>query len=166
MSLASRTASWSMLSGLSLSEVSHIGTQVNPMNASDITKKDAYSFTPPDSRTTLRRLRSLLLCQFLTRPRVMEACKEAHCAKSLRVFDSRPKNQPLPPAMTTVSAADTVYQMSFGAALVGSVHHANVPISLLDENGKNHIYGYIPFIIVTWDKRPSAGWTVRAGPFA
>lgn len=42
---AGRTASWSMLSGLSLSEISHIGIQAIPIYASDITNKDCYDFS-------------------------------------------------------------------------------------------------------------------------
>ncbi|RSL49573.1 hypothetical protein CEP54_012373 [Fusarium duplospermum] len=46
ISSAGRTASWSMLSGLSLSEVSHIGIQAIPIYASDITNKEHYDFSP------------------------------------------------------------------------------------------------------------------------
>lgn len=47
LSSARRTASWSTLSGLSISEVSHIGILAIPVYASDITtNKDQYEFSP------------------------------------------------------------------------------------------------------------------------
>ncbi|KAK3313232.1 Rho GTPase activation protein [Apodospora peruviana] len=44
VSSAGRTASWSMLSGLSLSEVSHIGILAIPIYPADISNVDAYVF--------------------------------------------------------------------------------------------------------------------------
>ncbi len=47
MSSAGRTASWSMLSGLSLSEISHIAILAIPIYAGDISNNEWYEFEPP-----------------------------------------------------------------------------------------------------------------------
>ena len=44
LSSAGRTASWSMVSGLSLSEVSQVAVLAIPIYATDISNKDAYDF--------------------------------------------------------------------------------------------------------------------------
>ena len=44
---AGRTATWSMLSGLSLSEMSNIGILAIPIYTSDIANKEAYDFSAP-----------------------------------------------------------------------------------------------------------------------
>jgi hypothetical protein len=46
VSSAGRTASWSMLSGLSLSEMSNIAILAMPIYVSDISNKEAYFFEP------------------------------------------------------------------------------------------------------------------------
>ncbi|KAL5597162.1 hypothetical protein FOBRF1_010955 [Fusarium oxysporum] len=126
ISSAGRTASWSMLSGLSLSEISHIGIQAIPIYASDITNKEHYDFSPiigdtlparaaPDTGTAKRsrrdRLRGLFRGQRLAEPR----------------------SETLPAV--------------FGVPLLTSIIYANVDISLVDEDGVSRIYGYIPLVV-------------------
>ncbi|EXM00470.1 hypothetical protein FOIG_07451 [Fusarium odoratissimum NRRL 54006] len=126
ISSAGRTASWSMLSGLSLSEISHIGIQAIPIFASDITNKEHYDFSPiigdtlparaaPDTGTAKRsrrdRLRGLFRGQRL----------------------AEPKSETLPAV--------------FGVPLLTSIIYANVDISLVDEDGVSRIYGYIPLVV-------------------
>lgn len=42
---------------------------------------------------------------------------------------------------------DTRPQGIFGVPLRQSITYANVAISLIDENGKSYIYGYVPIVV-------------------
>ncbi|KAI1276262.1 Rho GTPase activation protein [Xylaria sp. FL0933] len=52
ISSARLTGSWSVLSGLSLSEISHIGILAIPIYASDLSNKEAYDFNTPTLEST------------------------------------------------------------------------------------------------------------------
>lgn len=129
ISSAGRTASWSMLSGLSLSEVSHIGIQALPIYATDITNKDHYDFTPTASLSVHWQTPTS------TNPdRVEKTSRRSWFRDFLRV----PKH------------ADPVEENVpgiFGVSLNSSIKYANVAIALHDEAGKPHVYGYIPIPI-------------------
>jgi hypothetical protein len=43
--------------------------------------------------------------------------------------------------------ADSRPQGIFGVPLRQSITYANVAISLIDENGKSYIYGYVPIVV-------------------
>jgi hypothetical protein len=43
--------------------------------------------------------------------------------------------------------ADTRPQGIFGVPLRQSITYANVAISLIDEDGKSYIYGYVPIVV-------------------
>ena len=44
-------------------------------------------------------------------------------------------------------AAEAKPQGIFGVPLRQSITYANVAISLIDENGKSYIYGYVPIVV-------------------
>ena len=46
-----------------------------------------------------------------------------------------------------LAAADTRPQGIFGVPLRQSITYANVAISLVDEDGKSYIYGYVPIVV-------------------
>ena len=48
---------------------------------------------------------------------------------------------------TKLAAADARPQGIFGVPLRQSITYANVAISLVDENGKSYIYGYVPIVV-------------------
>ena len=128
ISSAGRTASWSMLSGLSLSEISHIGIQALPIYASDIANKECYDFSPAAANTIriedLQETDSLKLSR---RDRL----------KGLFRIPRVPEPEPDHAALSPV----------FGVELQTSIRTANVAISRINDEGQSEIYGYIPIIV-------------------
>ncbi|KAF4437105.1 RhoGAP domain-containing protein [Fusarium austroafricanum] len=126
ISSAGRTASWSMLSGLSLSEISHIGIQAIPIYPSDITNKEHYDFSPIMGDTLPAK-----------------AAPDTSRAKLSRrdrlrgLFRGQRLAEPEPETLPAV----------FGVPLLISIKYANVDISLVDEAGVSRIYGYIPLVV-------------------
>ncbi|KAK2003379.1 RhoGAP domain-containing protein [Colletotrichum falcatum] len=85
---------------------------------------------------------SLSLACVLNRPSLSIATPVRQCAKRIRA------------AVTSAStsgakqfAADNRPQGIFGVPLRQSITYANVAISLVDENGKSYIYGYVPIVV-------------------
>ncbi|RSM09379.1 hypothetical protein CEP52_004222 [Fusarium oligoseptatum] len=132
VSSAGRTASWSMLSGLSLSEVSHIGIQAIPIYASDITNKEHYDFSP--SAFNVIQAES------------SQQSSPGKLSRRDRLKSLFRGSQPLGPELLPDSDPEPRLGI-FGVALTDSINCAKVAISLLDEAGVSRIYGYIPFVI-------------------
>ncbi|KAF4969837.1 hypothetical protein FSARC_2995 [Fusarium sarcochroum] len=122
ISSAGRTASWSMLSGLSLSEVSHIGIQAIPVYATDITNKEYYDFSPAGGNP-----------QSLVEYPHLEKTSRRDRLKGL-FRTSRPEQEPPQPAV-------------FGVPMEISIEYANVSINLLGPNEERIDYGRTPFVV-------------------
>lgn len=50
-------------------------------------------------------------------------------------------------ANTVLTSIETKPQGIFGVPLRQSIVYANVAISLVDDNGKSYIYGYVPIVV-------------------
>lgn len=135
ISSAGRTASWSMLSGLSLSDnISIIAFQALPVYEHDLSNAEFYKFgefndsdvvlakdegTGKDSRSFRGRL-----------SRIAAGITGKTPKKDQVILESTP----------TASKV-------FGVPLRESIFYANVAISLADETGKQFIYGYVPIVV-------------------
>jgi hypothetical protein len=51
------------------------------------------------------------------------------------------------PARTKLTVAEHRPQGIFGVPLRQSITYANVAISLVDDDGKSYIYGYVPIVV-------------------
>lgn len=49
--------------------------------------------------------------------------------------------------MTPLTSIESKPQGIFGVPLRQSIVYANVAISLVDDNGKSYIYGYVPIVV-------------------
>lgn len=52
-----------------------------------------------------------------------------------------------PPETAPLTYAETKAPGIFGVPLRQSIVYANVAISLVDDNGKSYIYGYVPIVV-------------------
>lgn len=135
VSSAGRTASWSVLSGLSLSEISNIGILALPIFAVDISNSNIYDFETPTADPGFPVGDAI--------EAVSPDSKSSGRRRSIsRLFDplrrrSEPQETPFPPAESLI----------FGQAIAESVRIANVAISLTNLNGESFIYGYVPIIV-------------------
>ncbi|KAI8665695.1 Rho-GAP domain-containing protein [Fusarium sp. Ph1] len=132
ISAAGRTASWSMLSGLSLSEVSHVGIQAIPIYASDITNKENYDFSP--SAPHFIQIES---------PQPSSPGKLSRRDRLKGLFRGP---RPLGPELLPDSDPEPPIPI-FGVALEESISHAHKLIIITDEAGVNRIYEDIPLVI-------------------
>lgn len=132
ISAAGITASWSMLSGLSLSEVSHIGIQAIPIYASDITNKEHYDFSPSAPHVIQIESRQPSSPEKLSR------------RDRLKGLFRGPR--PLGPELLPDSDPEPPISI-FGVALKESISHAHNLIIVTDEAGVKRIYGDIPLVI-------------------
>lgn len=141
---AGRTASWSMLSGLSLSEVSHIGIQAIPIYADDVSNRDMHDFNPP-TVSLVGRLEQ----QAAESPTPLPGNDSSRRKKMRNIFlrpmgsifglreQEQAKQEQAPPNSNPV----------FGVPLKDSVAMINVPIKVLSDGDANMVYGRIPFVI-------------------
>lgn len=132
ISAAGRTASWSMLSGLSLSEVSHIGIQAIPIYASDITNEEHYDFSPSASHFIQ-----------IESPQPSSPGKQSRRDRLKGLFRGL---RPLGPELLPDSDPEPPIPI-FGVALEESIRHAHNLISVTNEVGAKRIYGSIPLVI-------------------
>jgi hypothetical protein len=134
ISAAGRTASWSMLSGLSLSDnISIIAVQALPVYAYDLSNSKVYQFgefnesneliESPNSRSLRGRLSRLTAGITAKIPRKTSG--------NLGI----PEIIIIPPKKV------------FGIKLKESIYHTNIAISLFDLEGKPYIYSYIPIVV-------------------
>ncbi len=144
ISSAGRTASWSMMSGLSLSEISHIAILAIPIYATDITNKDAYDFE------TLTE-ESMALIQQSTLLSSQEAKAKGSRRQWLKNFLQRPQwtvdsEQDKRPLSEQPGETPEILQI-FGVSLEQSITYANTAIKLSDESDELYTYGYITIVI-------------------
>ena len=133
LSSAGRTASWYMLSGLSLSEISRIAILAIPIYPGDLSNQQAYDFEP--SFDDFADAATIVL------PRAHDQKKMGSAKRFLAklIPGTRPKS-PSPP---TQKPARTI----FGGQLRMNITYANVAINLQDEDGRPYVYGYIPMVV-------------------
>jgi len=142
ISSAGRTASWSMLSGLSLSDnISIIAVQALPLYAFDISNSQFYQFGEFDESQE-----KLLSPEQLTHvtPSSGNSGRKSFRKRLVRIaatFSTKDPKTPVP------EARDTAILRVFGVALQQSISYANVAISLFDDQGQSYIYGYVPIVV-------------------
>jgi hypothetical protein len=137
VSSAGRTASWSMLSGLSLSEISRVAILALPIYATDLNNKDDYDFETPTTDPSTQAADSS--------DQRVETSDEKPTSSARAWF----KNLVRPSRNNNASEAQLEPQVDrvFAVDLRTSIMYANVAISLIDESGHTYIYGYIPVIV-------------------
>ncbi|KAI1269142.1 Rho GTPase activation protein [Xylariaceae sp. FL1019] len=139
---AGRTASWSILSGLSLSETSHIGILAIPIYETDIANKEAYDFNPPVVEPVAVNV------QTKVEPGVSKTPRREWLKGLVRGDRSRQRKfelaqtgpEPLPPGRI------------FGLPLSESIEYSNVEICLwydtIDSDiPEKVVYGHIPLVV-------------------
>ncbi|KAK5101005.1 GTPase activating protein (GAP) for Rho1p [Lithohypha guttulata] len=134
---AGRTATWSMLSGISLSETSNIAILALPVYEVDLNDKNIYNFEPPRTKDL-----NTLPSSDLTRP------ENVSSSSHRRVKDWRKSSNETDQSRTSSLAISAEPEQHISdVALAESIRHANVAISLTNEQGEASIYGYIPIIV-------------------
>ncbi|KAI8953885.1 Rho GTPase activation protein [Xylaria longipes] len=134
VSSAGRTGSWSMLSGLSLSETSHIGILAIPIYETDIANREAYDFNPPtiEPSSLIPETGAISKHTNKTSRRWLIGLVRGGRSQQQRVQTDHEAEQPSP---------------VFGVRLRKSFECAKSAISLLDETGTSYIYGYVPTVV-------------------
>jgi hypothetical protein len=138
ISSAGRTASWSMLSGLSLADnISIIAVQALPIYEQDLSNSNLYSFgdftgTQIDSRNVNKKLPE----------KQNSSSKVTSPAKVLKSWWARRITLP----QANAGSVD-IPAAIFGVPLRQSITYANVAISLADAEGRSYIYGYLPIVV-------------------
>lgn len=135
MSSAGRTATWSMLSGLSLSETSNIAILAIPVYATDLNDKEDYSFEPPRTETAISQA-GLAQSPF-------QSPGSTSSKRSIKNWWKQFQRT----SGVELHLEPTNTDRVFGVALHESILYASVSISLTSLEGKSFIYGYIPSII-------------------
>ncbi|KAI0972498.1 Rho GTPase activation protein [Xylaria arbuscula] len=135
VSAAGRTGSWSMLSGLSLSETSHIGILAIPIYEIDISNRGEYDFTPPAVEPS-----SLALDSGTVSKHANKTSRRRWIADLL--LPERFQRQ-------TIQIDHEIEQPSpiFGISIRQSITYANVRITLKNEQGASYAWGYVPVIV-------------------
>lgn len=132
-SAAGRTGTWSMLSGISLSEMSNIAILAIPIYEADLHDKAIYSFEPQRSDET----------QQSPQVQAVSPSKASPNRPKLTTWWRSFKKQPQKSQGDVEDNNATV----FGKPLTESIRYANVAISLQNEAGEMFIYGYIPITV-------------------
>ena len=137
-SAAGRTASWSMLSGLSLSEISNINIVALPVYATDISNRELYSFGVPGQKETGPLDQTHAASPFTAlKQKGLRRQKLAQQWRALRSLGSEADS----------AESKEQVQRVFGVALLTSIRYANIAIRVTDEHGKQYIFGYVPIIV-------------------
>lgn len=135
-STAGRTTTWSILTGLSLSELSNVAILALPIYATDIQNEGAYDFNIPlDGPAALERH----VPEQLTRIKSPKQNRSLiHWLRNLRHDEKDSKR-----LQATVETQPRI----FGVPLEKSIGLAKVAISLCNSDGESFIYGYIPIVV-------------------
>lgn len=146
---AGRTASWSMLSGLSLADnISTIAVQALPIYEQDLSNSNLYDFgdisdaqtivgsSNPSSHKTSERI--TISPRKSIKSWWSQFSKPAHDRSSEHILAG------ISTQNGSIASEDT--PGVFGIALSQSIVYANVAISLV-YGGKSYIYGYIPIVV-------------------
>ncbi|KAF4624776.1 hypothetical protein G7Y89_g13393 [Cudoniella acicularis] len=139
ISSAGRTASWSMLSGLSLADnISIIAVQALPIYEQDLSNSNIYSFgdftgTQIDFGNANKNI-----------PEKQSGSSKvtSETKKALKSWWARRTTPP----QADAGSVD-IPTMIFGVPLRRSIAYANASISLADAGGRSYIYGYLPVVV-------------------
>jgi hypothetical protein len=136
ISSAGRTASWSMLSGLSLADnISIIAFQALPVYSHDLANSDLYQFGEFDERHFAPLVIYSKNESFFEKSELRARSLKERLGKVAAIIPFKVPRKSKPPGRV------------FGVDLKQSINYANVPISLTDTDGKQYIYGYIPIVV-------------------
>jgi hypothetical protein len=139
ISSAGRTASWSMLSGLSLADnISIIAVQALPIYEQDLSNSNLYNFgdftgTRIDPGNTNRKI---------AEDQRRSSKVTSPTRKALKSWWARCITSPL-----TKAGNEDIPLAIFGVPIRSSIVYANAAISLVDGEGKSYIYGYLPIVV-------------------
>ncbi|MCJ1247822.1 hypothetical protein MMC30_005037 [Trapelia coarctata] len=124
ISAAGRTASWSMLSGLSLSDISNLSVLALPIYAEDIVNRERYQFGDPCHEP-----------HGIGIPPPIKAVSRREAFKQFSRSFLDIKTIALNPHQGDAT------RRVFGVQLSDSIRYANVAISVTNEIGESRIYG-------------------------
>ena len=149
---AGRTATWSMLSGLSLSEMSNIGILAIPIYTSDIANKEAYDFSAPQQEpTSMTDATAVDAFDAVADRTLASAADKAQLPRSWwsqGFKDFREKlTKPEYGGRTTEKISNVQAKHIFGVPITESIRYSNVPLVLSDETGGYYVYGCVPIIV-------------------
>jgi hypothetical protein len=135
ISSAGRTASWSMLSGLSLSDnISIIAFQALPVYAHDLSNAEVYQFGEFNDSDVV-------------------PARDGNITKDSRSFSGRLSRIAagitgrIPRTYQDAVEANPAAPKVFRIPLKESILYTSVAISISDETGKQYIYGYVPIVV-------------------
>jgi hypothetical protein len=135
ISSAGRTASWSMLTGLSLSDISNLAVLALPVYAEDISNKELYQFGQVHV-DTLRR--DVALTVFEQKSNVMGPRSLSKLASTKLRKSSRGK-----PAIEADSGPNPI----FGVPLLSSMEVASYLTYVIKNDGRFFISRYVPTVV-------------------
>ncbi|KAG9239586.1 Rho GTPase activation protein [Amylocarpus encephaloides] len=145
ISTAGRTASWTMLSGLSLSDnISIIAFQALPVYAHDLSNSEAYQFGEfNDSAVDLKHevLESNELLESPNSRSIRGRLSRLAAGITARIPRKTSGNLGIP------EIAIIPPKKVFGVELEESISFANVAIALIDSEGTSYTYGYVPIVV-------------------
>ena len=132
---AARTTAWSILSALSLTDVSNISMLAVPIYAHEISNNNRYSFEnfQPDGLAVEHQGRANIPVQ-----QTVKARKRDRLAHVL--FGGRVKAA-MPPTLREPESK------VLGVPLQDLIRYSNVEITLTNEEGESYVYGYIPLFV-------------------
>jgi hypothetical protein len=140
ISSAGRTASWSMLSGLSLGDnISIIAVQALPIYENDLSNSNLYGFGASDLGNNFDNANKRVPEKQSSLSKLRAPTRVASTLKSLWTRRTAPPQ-------ADAGNADVPLAI-FGVPLGQSLTYANVAISLYDFEGKRYIYGYLPIVV-------------------
>jgi hypothetical protein len=135
MTSAGRTASWSMLSGLSLADnLSVIAVHALPIYEHDLSNSDLYrfgDFTHDNPLSGASPSKSHPSEKFTSLTK-----------KAVQLWGT-PRLAPIPVDTVGLEFPARI----FGVPLRDSIKYAIVAISAVDEEGKPYVYGYVPLVV-------------------
>lgn len=142
VSSAARRTSSSVLSGLSLTEVSNISILAVPIYAHEIKNSERYTFgdfsLPPLEEVPSQESADQSTIS-TPKPRKRDRLTAA-------VWRQRKEKSPTP-ERESLPVRTKPANPVFGIPLADSVRLANVAISLMNEAGENFVYGYVPVVV-------------------
>ena len=130
ISSAGRTASWSMLTGLSLSDISNIAVLALPIYAEEISNRELYQFGEIDVDALATAVEQT--------SNIMGSTRLSKLA-STRLRRSY--------SVKAAIEADLGPNPIFGVPLLSSMEVACVPVSVAKRDGKILISGYVPTVV-------------------
>ncbi|KAN0094217.1 Rho GTPase activation protein [Hyaloscypha variabilis] len=139
ISSAGRTASWSMLSGLSLADnISIVAVQALPVYETDLSNADLCTF----GDFTGTEIGSGDVSQMNFDKEQGSEKGSVPIAEGSQIMTASTYNT----AQANAGSLDATKAV-FGVPLRQSIMYANVEINLTDVEGKSYVYGYVPIVV-------------------